>query len=316
MEFLGEEDYRPAMDGPVRLWREEHVKQDCFVSYDGTKINYYYAIPENAAAVIVVFHGFCEFYGKYHEMTWYFYRRGFGFYFPEMRGHGLSGGKLREMDLVHIDSYDEYVSDMKGFYDQVVSGCSLPKILFAHSMGGAIASLYLEKYSGDFIGAVLSSPMLKPRTNGYTPNKIRAIRFFVTLFHMKKKLSVGQNRFDGVNIFEKSSCQSRARYDYMFQMRLADDHYKTYGATFGWSIASLEATDQLMKNAGRIRTNLAVFMAGEDHLVDPSGYAEFFRILPDTRRYEYPTSRHEIFNSSTEVRRDYYTKLFQELDKM
>lgn len=316
MEFLGEEDYRAAMDGPCRIWRERCVKQDFFTSFDGTKIHYYYAIPENASAVIVLFHGFCEFYGKYHEMTWYFYRCGFGFYFPEMRGHGLSGGKLKENDLVHVDRYDDYVSDMKGFYDQIVSKSRLPKLLFAHSMGGAVASLYLEQYSGDFRGAVLSSPMLKLKTKGYTPGQIRIIRFLVTLLHRKKKLSAGQNRFDGVNIFEKSGCQSRARYDYMFEMRLADEHYQTYGATFGWSIASLEATDRLMKHAGAIRTDLAVFMAGEDHLIDPSGYREFFRILPETRRYDFPTSRHEIFNASTEVRRDYYTKLFGELDAM
>ncbi|MGI6056383.1 MAG: alpha/beta fold hydrolase [Bilifractor sp.] len=316
MEFLGEDDYRQAMDGPCRQWREECVKEDDFISFDGTKIHYYYAVPENASAVVVMFHGFCEFYGKYHEMSWYFYRHGFGFYFPEMRGHGLSGGKLKEKDLVHVDHYDEYVSDMKGFFDHVVSGDSHPKLLFAHSMGGAIASLYLERYPDDFRGAALSSPMLKLKTKGFSETKIRALRFLVTLFHMKKKLSAGQNRFDGVNIFEQSSCQSRSRYDYMFEMRCADENYQTYGATFGWSMASLDATLRLMRDAQKIRTPLAVFMAGQDHLVDPEGYQELFQKLPETHRYEFPTSRHEIFNATTDVRKDYYEKLFQELDSM
>lgn len=316
MEFLGEDDYRQAMDGPCRRWREECVKENYFISSDGTRIHYYYAIPENAAAVVVMFHGFCEFYGKYHEMSWYFYRHGYGFYFPEMRGHGLSGGKLKEKDLVHIDNYDTYVSDMKGFYDQVVSADSHQRLLFAHSMGGAIACLYLEKYPDDFRGAVLSSPMLKLKTKGYSEAQIRAMRFLVTLFHMKKKLSAGQSRFDGVNIFEQSSCQSRSRYDYMFEMRCADDNYQTYGATFGWSIASLDATSRLIRDAQKIRTPLAVFMAGQDHLVDPEGYRDLFRALPQTYRYEFPTSRHEIFNAATDVRKDYYEKLFQELDSM
>ena len=316
MELRGEEDYRAAMDGPCRGWRERCVEQGSFPSFDGTRINYYSAIPEHAKAVVVLFHGFCEFYGKYHEMTWYMYRKGYGFYFPEMRGHGLSGGKLKEKDLVHVDDYEEYVRDMKGFYDRVVSKNSLPKILFAHSMGGAIASLYLEQYPGDFCGAVLSSPMLKLRTQGFTPGKIKALTVLVTLLHKKKKLSAGQNRFDGVNIFEKSSCQSRSRYDYMFEMRCADENYQTYGATFGWSIASFAATDRLMKNASKIQTPLAVFMAGQDHLVDPAGYQEFFSLQPKAHRYEYPTSRHEIFNADTEVRKDYYGKLFHELDEM
>ena len=318
MELPGEDDFLDAMKGPCREWRERCVKNAAFTSFDGTRINYYYAIPDDPKAIIVMFHGFCEFWGKYHEMAWYYYRQGYGFFFPEMRGHGLSGGKLPEKDLVHVKNYDQYVTDMKMLYDQVVSQKkipSVPRILFAHSMGGAIAALYLEKYPSDYSAAILSSPMVKLKTGSISPAKINLLRLYVHLFHKEKKLSVGQHHFDGVNVFETSSCQSEPRYNYLFSQRLENVEYQTYGATFGWSLASLSATKKLIKNADRIRVPLLVFEAGNDHLVDPSGYTEFLAKVPQAQHIKYPTSKHEIFNSTTDVRTDYYKKIFEFLEQ-
>ena len=186
IELLGEDDFLEAMNGPCKKWRESCVKDGYFSSFDGTKIHYYYAVPESPKAVIVMFHGFCEFFGKYHEMAWYFYQKGYGFFFPEMRGHGLSGGKLPEKDLVHVRNYRQYVADMKIFFESIVkikAAPNIPKLLFAHSMGGAIGALYLEKYPDDFKGAILSSPMLRLKTGGISPAKIKLLSLYVHLCH-------------------------------------------------------------------------------------------------------------------------------------
>ena len=317
MQLLGEDDFTETMNGPCLKWRESCVKEAYFPSFDGTKIHYYYAVPESPKAVIVMFHGFCEFFGKYHEMAWYFYQKGYGFFFPEMRGHGLSDGKLPEKDLVHVKNYDQYVSDMKIFFESIVkikAAREIPKLLFAHSMGGAVAALYLEKYPDDFKGAILSSPMLRLKTGGISPAKIRLLSVYVHLCHRQKCLSVGQHHFDGVNVFETSSCQSKARYDYLFDQRLRNEEYQTYGATFVWSLASLSATKKLINNAGQIKTPLLVFEAGNDHLVDPSGYTDFLAKVPQAKHIKYASSKHEIFNSTDEVRKDYYQHVFEALD--
>ena len=319
IELLGEDDFLEAMNGPCKKWRESCVMDGYFSSFDGTKIHYYYAVPESPKAVIVMFHGFCEFFGKYHEMAWYFYQKGYGFFFPEMRGHGLSGGKLPEKDLVHVRNYRQYVADMKIFFESIVkikAAPNIPKLLFAHSMGGAIGALYLEKYPDDFKGAILSSPMLRLKTGGISPAKIKLLSLYVHLCHKQKCLSVGQHHFDGVNVFETSSCQSKVRYDYLFNQRLENVEYQTYGATFGWSLASLSATKKLIKDAWQIKTPLLVFEAGNDHLVDPTGYTDFLDKVPNAEHIKYDTSKHEIFNSTDDVRYDYYSHLFKTLDMM
>ncbi|MBR4745535.1 MAG: alpha/beta hydrolase, partial [Clostridia bacterium] len=68
--------------------------------------------------------------------------------FYEQRGHGFSQGKGKEPDVVHVDSYREYVEDLKAFMDHVVNPQTegLKHILYAHSMGGAVSALFLEQY--------------------------------------------------------------------------------------------------------------------------------------------------------------------------
>ena len=41
----------------------------------------------------------------------------------------------------------------------------------------------------------------------------------------------GQQGFSETPQFEGSSCLSRERYDYMFQKRLLEEHYRTYGGS-------------------------------------------------------------------------------------
>lgn len=306
--LLGEEDFLPAMQGENRTWREQHVTQGDFKSFDGTGLRYYIAKREDAEADIVIVHGFCEFFGKYHEMAWYFWQAGYSVYFLEQRGHGYSEGKLIEPDIVHIDDYRTYVEDLHSFLEQIVGTAGDRKrILFAHSMGGAVAALFLESYPDYFRRAVLSSPMLRMRAGSYPPPVVGLIALYARLSGKTKALAPGQSRFDPTPIFETSSTLSKPRYDYLFGQRLMDVHYQTYGASFGWAIASMRGTRALIRRADRIRIPLALMTAGNDHLVDPAGYRDFVAKVPQTEVFAYEDSRHEIFNALEETRKRYFT---------
>ena len=69
IDFLGEDDFLEIMQTENLRWREEAVSQGEFSSFDGTRLNYYSAMPDYPKAVVVFVHGFCEFFGKYHEYT-------------------------------------------------------------------------------------------------------------------------------------------------------------------------------------------------------------------------------------------------------
>jgi len=103
MTFLGEDDFIEAMNSDNKKWRDEKVRQGTLKTKDGINLNYYYAKNDEAKGVVIFVHGFCEFWGKYHEYAWYVYRAGYSFYFLEQRGFGLSEGKTDDPDIVYID---------------------------------------------------------------------------------------------------------------------------------------------------------------------------------------------------------------------
>ncbi len=315
IDFLGEDNFLEVMETENLKWRESCVRQDAFLSFDGTRLNYYFAIPDDCKKAVVFLHGFCEFFGKYHEYAWYLYRAGCAVFFLEQRGHGYSAGKCNQVDVVYIDDYETYVEDFHLFMDKVVLPKTegMKKVLIAHSMGGAVGTLFLEEYPDYFEKAILSSPMLKMKNNT-SPAVIQALRIFSKLFGKRRSLLPGQHHFDAVPVFETSSACSRPRYDYMFEMRKKDWHYQTYGSSIGWALASLSCNVRLMENASRISTPITVFTAGDDHLIDPQGYEDFKQKVSGAVFISFPKSRHEIFNSDEDSRKEYFSKVLETVD--
>ncbi len=316
VKLLGEDDFLNVMNTRNKEFLDKCVINETFKSFDGCVLNYYYAIPEKPRACITIVHGLGEFFLKYHEMFWYFHQLGYAVFFLEQRGHGYSEGKMKEHDIIHIGSYNTYVKDLKAFLDLVVTKkiSGIPNIVFAHSMGGAIATLFLEQYPEYFKGAVLSSPMLKLKGAEVPFYKLLALKLYSLIPGKKKSLSPGQHHFTGKPEFETGSALSRPRYDRLFNERLKDMHYQTSGATVGWVLASLKATKKAIKNTDIFRTPVCVFTAGQDHLVSQQGFEEFRDKVPFAQFYHYEKSRHEIYNADETTRKSYYHKLFEVLD--
>lgn len=123
----------------------------------------------------------------------------------------------------------------------------------------------------------------------------------------------GQRGFSETPQFEGSSCLSRERYDYMFQKRLLDEHYRTYGGSYGWVLAGLCASRKLMRkeNLAKIKTPVLLFAAGHDHMVDNDAIERFAELTNRTELFFMPDSRHEIFNADERTRTKYYDEIFR-----
>ena len=317
MEILLEEDYLAAMNGPCRAWREACVEEGDLKSFDNTTIHYYHATPADAKACIVMLHGFCEFFARYHEMAWYFYRAGYAFFFPEQRGHGLSGGKLAEPDVVWVDDFETYVRDLDVFISETVSkkSPSLKKILFAHSMGGAVGTLYLESHPDVFAGAVYSSPMFCLKKVNFSPPVLALVKLYVRLTHREKTIAAGEKHFSRAQEFGTGSMLSKSHYDYQHEIKLGNKAYQTYASSYGWAIAAIDATHRLIRNASRVRTPVVLLTAGNDALVDPKGYEAFMKRVPGTVRIAYPDAKHELFNADDKNRQRFYNDMFHAIER-
>ena len=136
------EKFRPFMDSTIRPWLDEHVEGSQFPGYDGKMIQYYCAENPSPKGIIVMLHGFCGFFGKYHEVMYNFYEHGYSVYFMEHRGHGLSYRPVKDPSMVDITSFDEYVEDVKCFINVGGNDASFgDSSVMVHTDGGILTEL-------------------------------------------------------------------------------------------------------------------------------------------------------------------------------
>ena len=162
-EIFDEESYFDKMSG-VESVLEGCCNKGYFTSFDGNNIYYEYYISENSKATIVLVHGYTEFSKKYHELCYYLLNSGFNVFLYDQRGHGLSCRITKNIYVNHVESFDDYVRDLECYINTVVEPRQngLPMYIYSHSMGGAVAALYLAENSNKIEKAVLSSPMIYP----------------------------------------------------------------------------------------------------------------------------------------------------------
>lgn len=289
---------------------QEHKQSWYFYGYDNAKIYYeYYIHPEEKASIVIV-HGFCEFCEKYEEVIYTFYQMGYSVFVLDHRGHGKSARAVKDLDKVHIKSYQEYVEDLYVLLKTVVKTNSQTGryILFAHSMGGAIGTLFLEQYSNIFCGAVLSSPMLGMQYGSYPKFVAAILAWGAKKMGKEEEYAFGQHGFDGNSHFETSSCLSQERYEYIFQKRVTSTKYRNYGGTFSWVRAGMQATKKLMKkkNIQKIVVPILLFQAGKDTTVDNRVQNKFAKRCKKVTLVKVKEAKHEIFNSLEATRQEYY----------
>ena len=110
-------------------------------------------LPEGAPrAILMVSHGFGEHSGRYQNLVEYFVPLDYSVYALDHRGHGKSDG-----ERVQVDSYDDYIADLKTFFDLIrKENPGEDVFLVGHSMGASIATAYAAQYQSELAGLVLS----------------------------------------------------------------------------------------------------------------------------------------------------------------
>lgn len=313
-----ENPFRKLLEEKIHPWMKEYVKDGYFTSKDGLNIHYYKAVNPDEKASIVMIHGFCEFFGKYHEVAWRLFEAGYSLFFIELRGHGRSDRTFESSDQrIYVSDFREYEEDVDTFIHEIVEKESLSHryMLYAHSMGGAIAALYLEDYEKIFRCAVLSSPMIQINY-GKIPDP--AVDILGVYTKVKKNLDFefapGQKPFDPNETVENSSAMDKDRYDYAMNQRIADKHYQNSGGTYGWARAAHEACDRLMEHATKITTPVLLCQAGKDTMVKLHGQNEFDHICNAVTLIRFDNSKHELFNATDEIREEYFRAIIAYFD--
>ncbi len=283
---------------------------------------------------VVISSGRTETYLKYKELIYNLGRSGYTVYIHDHRGQGFSGRMTKDLQKGHVWDFNNYVTDLKTFYDLSVAPNKHEKLyLLGHSMGGGIATLYIEKYQSDFRAAVLSSPMHQPETG--IPNAVvcaganltTSIRdIFIFLFDWEPRYAIAQGPYKKKPFTVNdpyTMTHNQQRYEAIQSLYDKNDEVKIGGITSHWLANACSASEQLLENTASIRTPVLVFQAEEDIAVTVAGQKTFCENLalageirceggqPDVIRGAY----HELFIESDEYRIPVLTKTLQFFEK-
>ncbi|MCR5310555.1 MAG: alpha/beta hydrolase [Lachnospiraceae bacterium] len=311
-----ESDFKRRITSEAVPYLSSSMERGTFESFDGSAIAYRRYKNPAAVANILIIHGFSEFMEKYNEMICVLLHNGFEVYATDLRGHGDSVRTADDPSKVNVDDFDQYIDDIRYFYQLKLRKSKLPNYLLGHSMGGAVAILYAEKYPEDFSRIVFSSPMARMKVGKFPFFVVETVSFLAKIFGKGMKFAAGQGPFNPASRLAESSCKSEARYEYIMDMRRGDVKNQTWSGTYNWVLAACRASRRLMKkkNIARITAPAIVLGAGHDRLVDETYIRKFAESLPNGKYIFFPESRHEIYHGAPEERVRFYEEVINFLN--
>ena len=297
-----------------------------FQGVDNIVIKYKIFRHPDEVGAIVISSGRTETYIKYKELIYNLGRSGYTVYIHDHRGQGFSdrmteSNKPEDLQKGHVWDFGDYVTDLKTFYDLEISPNKHNKLyLLAHSMGGGIATLYIEKYQNDFKAAALSSPMHQPDTGILKgaactgADFTTTIRdFFVYLFGWEPRYAVGQAHYKKVAFTPNTpDIMTHDEKRFLEIQKLYDEHdeVKIGGITSHWLAASCDASEKLLENATSVKIPVLVLQAEKDIAVTAKGQNTFCDNLASAgvtmcesgKPIVIPGAYHEMFIESDDFR--------------
>ena len=280
-------------------------------------INIYYKSYDvkNSIATIVISHGFCESAEKYCELINIFNENDFSVYALDHRGHGKSGRLGIDNNQINVEKFNYYIEDLREFLDVVV----LPKLnknklfLFAHSMGGGIGALFLEKYDKYFNAAILNCPMMEIDTGRYPPFISKIIAKIACIVGIGDKYILGHGPSKKKYKADDSRIGSSSRHYKYFNKKQEYEYLQTSGGSFNWLNESFKATRKLVKkkNAKCVKIPILLFQAGKDTFVKPGGQNKFLKYARDCKLVRIEDAKHEIYNERDEILVPYIKQIIE-----
>lgn len=279
------------------------------VTADGAVLRWGHLPVSDARAECVLVGGFGEFIEKQFETVRDLASRGIAVWCLDWRGQGRSIRPRRLPTRPRARKFDRDADDLAAFTAARLPG-RLPRLLVAHSMGGAIALLCLKRHPHLFAAAVLSSPMVGLRTGPVPPTLIRLITRPARVAGLGACFIPGAGKWrpDRIPSPEQSRITTDAeRCQLRHAWFSADPGLRLDQATYGWVDSALGLVARISKPEflRGIRTPILMGHPGREVVVSPLAQRRAARLLPNCTLIELPESKHDPFLERDAIR-DYW----------
>ncbi len=301
-KFIGEQEFGAQITNTVLPYLAARAKTHICQARDGNTLYTVKYTADEPRGTVVLVHGFSENADKYREFIYYLLREGLSVLTYDQRGHGRSH-RAAPVGIIHVDRFSHYVDDLEDVLAAYKGTLPTPFYLFAHSMGGAVATLFLKKHPDVFEKAIFSAPMISLQYRGITRlSAIAACRFCALTGRAKRAVFISKKDYEN-EPFERSSSLSRARFHYLRDQRRSDPRLSGGTPSYAWSLAALGVGKSIFKKGALARVTLPVriYAADREHLVSPEAQKRLAAALPDCRLKTVVGSKHEILFTNDEI---------------
>lgn len=295
--------YRTWFTTELQPWCESASSLGSFSGVDGATIRYASFTQPGASEAIVVSSGRTEFWKKYCEVALDLYAAGYDVFLLDHRGQGASDRLLSDPEKGFVDEFSDYVDDLDTMIGQVVVPLGHEqRYLLGHSMGGAIATYYAARQTGDIDGLVLTAPMMQINAAPYPEWLTRWLVSWLDWFGQGESYAPGKGPRDPNSPFaDNGVTQSYGRWAASEGILSAEPGLALGGVTNRWLNESLTATQYIDRRADDIDIPTLIVQATKDEIVLPGRQDAFCRRSATCTKVEIE-GMHEILMEVDDVR--------------
>lgn len=287
---------------------------------DGTQLAYRTFEKSDERAAIVFVTGWTETAQKYAELLYTLSAAGYSLYTMDNRGMGLSQRLAPNPQMVHVEHFDDYVSDLKQFVDTVVRRKAHKRLfLVTHSMGGLVGARYALAYPTDADAIVNSSPLYQIET-GNVPEGLAygLAKIAVQTGRGKHYLPTHHDTTPEAesDYAKQTATHSHPRWDRKVLLWKQLPESFMSGSSNRWFQTTVDATRALRHGeAKRLTPPMLVFSAAQDTRVVNAGVAKVCEMAKQCERRVYDVAYHELFLESDAVRNDAIRRTLEFLER-
>lgn len=289
------------------------IRQGTLMGRNNIRLNYAYCLPNNALGTVVISSGRIETYLKYQELIFELYQNGYAVFIIDHRGQGLSQRMTLNRQLGYVDSFNNFVTDLAAFTEQVV----LPKLqgklmLLCHSMGCAIGSLLLLSKPDWVQKAVLCAPMfgIQPTLPVWLAKAlILASTTYNKCMGKNPDYFFGQTDYHADDFCDNRLTSSPERYQRFREIYSQNPQVQLGGVSPRWLHEAMNAMNTIERSAASIQTPLLVFSANNDRIIDNQRQRRVIARIKCARCIEVAGAKHEILMERDEIRTPVITEI-------
>lgn len=297
-----QEERLQRLFGPTVLsFFEENFKQMYFRGHEGVKLRAVCQQKQEGSTVLLILGGRTEFAEKYAEVIHDLRMLDMGIYTFDHRGQGLSQRLLEDHEKGHVGRFDDYVEDVRIFLEEYI-GKGRRVFVLAHSMGGAIALRFQQKYPNLLEALILSSPMLGINCLPLTQKFTRMLSRRAVLDGRGHDYIIGGHPYRQMRFIRNVLTSSRVRFDINQEFCRRNPAFSLGSPTNSWLYESLSACAAIAKEAESVTVPVLLLQSGSDRVVMAPDQKRFSLRAPACRLHTFAGARHELLMERDSLR--------------